>query len=54
MSHLACMEEWGYGRILGGVGGCFQVTLDLRWEMAGGLVFGMICGVGTRPLRKLF
>jgi hypothetical protein len=25
---------WGYGRILGGFGGSFQVISVLRWEMA--------------------
>jgi hypothetical protein len=37
---------WGYGRILGGVEGCFQVIADLRWEVAQRLVSGMACAVG--------
>jgi hypothetical protein len=36
---------WGYGRILGGAGGCFQVILDLRWEMPPRLDSSMICMV---------
>ncbi len=36
---------WVYRRILGGVGGSFQVISDLRWERASMLDFGMICGV---------
>jgi hypothetical protein len=45
---ISCLEHlgWGYGRILGGVGGSFQVTLDLRWEMAPKLDFGTISDVG--------
>jgi hypothetical protein len=45
---------WDYGRISGGVGGCFIIILDLSWEMTLTLDFGMTCDVGTRPLRKLF
>lgn len=36
---------WDYGRILGGVEGCFQVILDLRWEMPPRLDSSMICMV---------
>jgi hypothetical protein len=45
---------WGYGRISRGFGGCFLIIPDLRWEMASRLDFGMMCGVGRRPLKKLF
>jgi hypothetical protein len=39
----------GFGRILGGVGGCFIVIPDLSWEMTSRLDSGMMCGVGRRP-----
>ena len=45
---------WGYGRIIGGVGGNFQVILYLRWEMAPRLDSGMIYGVRIWPLKKPF
>jgi hypothetical protein len=38
---------WGYGRILRGVGGSFQVISDLRWERASMSDSDMIYGVGT-------
>jgi hypothetical protein len=44
----------GCERILRGVGGSFQVILDLRWEMAPRLDFDMIYGVGILSLRKPF
>jgi hypothetical protein len=53
VSLLGCMG-WGYGRILGGVGGSSQVIPDLRWEMAPKLNFGVIYGVGIWLLRKYF
>jgi hypothetical protein len=43
------MEEYSEG-----LGEVSQVILDLRWEMDLRLNFGIICGVGTRPLRKPF
>jgi hypothetical protein len=48
-----CSIWWGYGRISGGIEGCFLIILDLSWEMAPRLDFGIMCGVGRRPLRKL-
>jgi len=45
---------WGYGRILGGVGGSFQVIPYLKWEMALRLDFDMIYGVGMWHIRKPF
>jgi hypothetical protein len=50
--HLGCMG-WGYGRILGVVGECFLLVLDLNWEMAVKSDFEMMCGVGRWPLRKI-
>jgi hypothetical protein len=44
-SLLRCIG-WEYGRILCGVGGSFQVLLDLRCEMALRLDYDMIYGVG--------
>jgi len=46
--------EWGYGRILRGVGGIFCITSDLRWKIAQRLDSGMISGVRMWPLRKPF
>jgi hypothetical protein len=40
---------WGYGRILGGDGGCFLVIPDLSWETVPRLDSGTICGVGEGP-----
>jgi hypothetical protein len=37
---------WVYGRILGVVGGSFVVILDLRWEMAPRLDYGVSIGIG--------
>jgi hypothetical protein len=37
--------QWGYERMLGGVGGSFQAIPDLRWEMASRLYSGMIYDV---------
>jgi hypothetical protein len=44
-------SSWGYGRILGRVGGSFQVIPDLKWEIAPMLDYGMTYGVGIGPLR---
>ena len=35
---------WGFGRILGGGGGCFVAIPDLSWEMSPRSNFGMMCG----------
>jgi hypothetical protein len=40
--------RWSYGRILGRIGGSFQVIPVLRWEMVPRLDSCMIYGVGTR------
>jgi hypothetical protein len=48
------LTEWGFGRTLGRGGACFVAIPDLSWEMGPGSVFGMMCGVGRRPSRKLF
>lgn len=48
MSLLGRRLGWGYGIILGEVEGNVQVILELRWQMALRLDFGMIYGVGTR------
>lgn len=53
MSLLGRME-WVYGSILEGVGRSSLTLLNLRWEMASRLVFGMICDVGTWLLRTPF
>jgi hypothetical protein len=45
---------WVFGSSLGEVGRCFLDLQDLRWVSALGLIFGMICGVGSNPLRKRF
>jgi hypothetical protein len=45
---------WGYRRILGGVGGSFQVIPDLRWEMTPRLNSAMICGGGQGPKGSLY
>jgi hypothetical protein len=45
--------RWGFGRILGGVGGCFLVISDLSWEMAQRSNFWMMCSLEKWPLRKL-
>lgn len=39
----------GLGRISGGFGGSFTVTLDLMLVMVLELNSGMMCGVGIRP-----
>jgi hypothetical protein len=44
---------WGYGKRLEGVGGDSLVILDLRWEMALRLNFGITSGAEIKPLRKL-
>jgi hypothetical protein len=54
------MEVHGEGGALvslfggGGVTRSFLVILDMRWEMASILDFGMIYGVRIWPLRKPF
>jgi hypothetical protein len=50
MSLRDCMG-WGYGRTSGGVGGCFQVIIGLRWEMATMLDFGMNSVVWVQGLK---
>jgi hypothetical protein len=45
---------WVYGIILGGVGGSFLVTPDLRWKIAPRLDSSMIFGLGIWPLRMSF
>jgi hypothetical protein len=39
----------GYGRILGWVGGSFQVIPELRWEMAPRLDYDMTYDMGIWP-----
>jgi hypothetical protein len=45
--------EWGYGRILGGVGACSADMPDLSWEMGLGSDFGM-CGAESYLSKKRF
>jgi hypothetical protein len=45
---------WVFENSLGEVGRSFLDLLDLRWVTAPRLVFGMMCGVGSNPLRKRF
>jgi hypothetical protein len=45
--------RWGYGKKSSGVGGSLLVILDLRWEVALRLDFGMTRDM-ENPSRKLF
>lgn len=53
MSLMGCMR-WSYGRILGGVGGSFQVIPDLRWEMDPKLYSGNDLWRGDKALKEAF
>jgi hypothetical protein len=46
--------EWGFGRILRGVGESFLVSLYLRWVKAPKFNFGMVYSVGSSPQVWLF
>jgi hypothetical protein len=41
--------EWGYGRILGGFEGSFQLIPDLMWELAPKINSSMICSTEICP-----
>jgi hypothetical protein len=49
--------DWSYGaglwKYIRRDKGSFLDILDLRWDTTRRLDFGMTCGVGIRPLRKL-
>lgn len=56
---VALMESmglmgWVFVSSFGEVGRRFLALLDLRWVKAPRLVFGMICSIGSIPLRKRF
>jgi hypothetical protein len=46
--------RWSYGRILGGVGGSFQVIPDLRWEIDPKLDSGNDLWCGDKALKEAF
>jgi hypothetical protein len=45
---------WVYRSSLGRDGRSFLDFLDSRWVMTSRLVFGMMCGVGEKPLKVVF
>ena len=52
MRFMGC-KEWGFGRILGGVGGSFLATRDLKWGMAPKSISG-ICLVWGSNSQDIF
>jgi hypothetical protein len=51
LMELMGLMGWVSGNSLGGIGRSFLDVLDLRWVTAPRLIFGMMCGVGGKPLR---
>jgi len=46
--------RWGCRRTSEKVRTLSQALVELMWGMEPGLAFGMICGMGTHPLKQLF